>query len=108
MSQSSLYRPASFRVQPLSSNTGDPSLDRLGDELRAIVRTNVTGHAAQAEQVGQHVDHIRRLELTGGHPDGQALTRELVDDVEHPELASVMRARLDEVIRPDVVAVLRP
>jgi hypothetical protein len=42
------------------------------------------------------------------HPNGQALPRELVDDVEHAELASTMGAVLDEVATPDVVGILWP
>jgi hypothetical protein len=30
----------------------DPSLDRLGDELRPVIGADVLGHAAQDEQVG--------------------------------------------------------
>ena len=64
-------------------------------------------HAAQDEEVGQDVDHVRRLELAGD-PDRQALARVLVDDVEHPELPPVMGAVLDEVVGPDVVRMLGP
>jgi hypothetical protein len=59
------------------------------------------------EQVGQHVDDVRRLE-PAPHPNGQALARVLIDHVEHPEPAAVARAVHDEVIRPHVVHPLRP
>ena len=84
----------------------DPGLDPLGHELGAVVRADVPGHAAQDEQVGQHVDHVSGSELAPD-PDGQALVGELVDDVEHPELAAIMGAVLHEVVRPDVVRPLR-
>ena len=59
------------------------------------------------ERVGEHIDHVDRLQLAGD-PDGEALACELVDDVEHPDLAAVMGAVLDEVVGPDVVAMLGP
>ncbi|GAB6845273.1 hypothetical protein JCM2811A_42750 [Methylorubrum rhodinum] len=67
----------------------------------------MAGDTAQDEQVGQHVDDVRRLELARD-PYRQALARKLIDHVEHPELAPVMGARLDEVVGPDVIATLRP
>ncbi len=59
-------------------------------------------HAAQDEQVREHVDDVDRAKFPV-HPDRQALAGELVDDVEHAVLASVVRAVLDEVVGPDVV-----
>jgi hypothetical protein len=59
------------------------------------------------EQVREHVDDVDGLELAAD-PDGQALRRELVDDVEHAELASIMGSVLDKVVRPDRIAVLGP
>src|SRR3712207_7072002 len=56
----------------------------------AIVRANMRRHAAQDEQVGQHVDDVAGLELAPD-PDGQALVGELVDHVQHPELAAIDR-----------------
>jgi hypothetical protein len=67
----------------------------------------VARHAAQDEQVGEHVDDVDGLELASD-ADRQALVRELVDDVEHPEPPSVVRPVLDEVVGPDVVAMLGP
>ena len=67
----------------------------------------MAGHAAQDEQVRQHVDDVDRLELAVD-PDRQAFAGELVDDVEHAELAAVMGAVLDEVVGPDMVGMLRP
>jgi hypothetical protein len=64
----------------------------------------MAGHAAQEEEVAEHVDHVRGLELAGD-PDRQALVGELVDDVEHAVLPSLMGAVLDEVVGPDVVRV---
>ena len=63
------------------------------------------GHAAQDEQVGQHVDDVNRLE-PAGYPYGQALVGELVDDVEQADFAPVMGALLEEVVGPDMVGPL--
>ena len=82
-----LPRTAWLDVGGLGSNGCNPLADGLGDELRAIVGTDVPRDAAQDEQVGQHVDHIGGLELPV-HPDRQAFAGELVDDVEHAILPS--------------------
>ena len=74
----------------------------LGDELRAIVGTDVSRDAAQDEQVGQHVDNVDRGELAP-NPDRQALAGELVQDVEHAEGPAVIRPVMHEVIGPDVI-----
>src|SRR5262249_35560634 len=94
-------------VSGLRADGGDPFLRRLGEELRAVVGTNVLGNAAQDEQIRQYVDDVDRFE-PAGHPNGQALTGELVDDVEQAKFASVMSALLEEVVGPDVVGALGP
>ena len=102
-----LPRTAPLDIGSLGADSGDPSLDGLGDELRSVVGADVTGDAAQDEEVGQNVDHIDRLELAGD-TDRQAFMGELVEHVEHAILASVVGAVLDEVVGPDVIALLRP
>jgi hypothetical protein len=67
----------------------------------------MTGDAAQDEEIGQHIDHIDRLE-PAGDADRQAFVGELVENVEHSIPASIMGAALDKVVRPDVIAVLWP
>jgi hypothetical protein len=57
----------------------------------------VSRNAPQDEEVGQHVDHIDRLELAG-NTDRQAFMGELVEHVEHPILASIVGAFLDKVV----------
>ena len=85
----------------------DPLPHRPGDELRAVVRTNMSGHAAQDEEVGQDVDDVSGLKLPVD-PDGDAFPGELVDHVQHAELPPVVSAVLDEVVGPDVVGIFRP
>src|SRR5262245_20791062 len=98
---------APLEVGGLGTDSRDPFLHRLGDELRPVVGADVSGNAAQDEQVGQTVDHIDRLELAGD-TDRQTFVGELVEHVEHPVLATIVGAILDEVIGPDMIALLRP
>src|SRR3989440_12881346 len=49
-------------VGGVCSDGTDPLLHRLGNELRAIIGTDMPGNAAQDEQVGEHIDDIDRLE----------------------------------------------
>ena len=100
-------RTAALDIGSLGADSGDPSLDSLGDELRSVIGPDVTGTAAQDEQVGQNVDDIDCFELAGD-TDRQAFVGKLVNDIEHPISASIVGAVLDKVVGPDVIAVLRP
>ena len=102
-----LPRTAPLDIGSLGADSGDPSLDSLGDELRSVVGPDMTGNAAQDEQVGQNVDHIDCFELAGD-TDRQAFVGELVNDIEHPISASIVGAVLDKIVGPDVITVLRP
>src|SRR5918998_399959 len=88
-------------VQQLVPEPGIEALDE------AVIGAAVARHAAQDEEVGEDIDHVRGLELASD-PNRQALVRELVDDVEHAVLPSVMGAVLDEVVGPDMVGALGP
>ena len=101
-----LPRTASLDVSGLGADSCDPLLHGLGEELRSVVGPDMTGNAAQDEQVGQSVDHIDRLKLAGD-TDGQAFVGKLVNDIEHPISASIVGAILDKVVGPDVIAPLR-
>src|SRR5262249_1782624 len=68
-------------VGRLCPDGADPLLDRLGNELRAVIGTDMPRNAAKDEQVGEHIDDVDRLEPTR-HPNSQAFVSELVDDVE--------------------------
>jgi len=76
----------------------------------------VPGHATQDEQVGQHVDDVRGLQLPVD-PDAEALPSELVDHAganaqafvaEHAEPPTVVGASFHEVAGPDMVGTLGP
>src|SRR5216684_2956992 len=102
-----LPRAAPLDVGGLGTDSRDPVLHCLGDELRSVVGPDVNGNAPQDEEVGQNIDHIDRLELAGD-TDRQTFMGELVEHVEHPILATIVGAILDEVIGPDMIALLRP
>jgi hypothetical protein len=102
-----LPRAAPLDVSGLGTDSRDPFLRSLGDELRSVVGPDVSGNAPQDEEVGQNVDHIDRLELAGD-TDRQAFMGELIEHVEHAILASIVGAVLDKVVGPDMIAVLRP
>ena len=101
-----LPRAARGDVGGLCADAADPLLHRRGDKLRPVVGPDMTGNAAQDEQVRERVDDVDRLE-PAGDPNGQALVGELVDDVEQAELAAIMGALLDKVVGPDMVGTLR-
>src|SRR5258706_3552627 len=101
-----LPRAAPLDVGSLGTDNRDPFLHGLGDELRSVVRADVSGNAPQDEEVGQNVDHIDRLELAGD-TDRQAFMGELVEQVEHPVLASLVGAVLNKVVGPDMITLLR-
>src|SRR5260221_12695542 len=91
-----LPRAAPLDVGGLGTDSRDPFLHGLGDELRSVVGPDVSGDAPQDEEVGQNSDHIDRLELAGD-TDRQAFMCEVVENVEHPVFASIMGAVLDNI-----------
>ena len=100
-----LPRAAGCDVGRLGADRGDPLPHSCGDKFGTVVRPDVGWHAARDEQIGQHIDHVDRLEFAC-HPDRQALVRELVEHIEHAILPSVVGAILDEVVGPHVIAML--
>jgi transposase len=91
-----LPRAARRDVGGFRADGGYPLMHSLGDELRAIVGTNVLGNIAQDEQIREHVDDI-----DGFQPpvdaNGDAFMRELIDDVQHPVFSPVMGAILHRI-----------
>jgi hypothetical protein len=102
-----LPRAAALDVGGLGTDSRDPFLHGLGDELGSVVGSDVSGNAAQDEEIGQNVDHIDSLEVAGD-TDRQAFMAEFVEHVEHAIPASIVGAVLDKVVGPDMIAVLRP
>ena len=85
---------------------GDPLLDGLGNELRAVVGSDADRNPAHQEQIGQDFDDIRRGRRSL-HSDRQALTGELDQHIEHPKGSPIVGPVIDEVIGPDMVPPLR-
>ena len=92
---------APLDVGGLGTDNPDPFLYCLGEELRSVVRPDVSGNTLQDEEVGQNVDHIDRLELAGD-------TENSSSTLSIPVPASIVGAVLDKVVGPDMIALLRP
>lgn len=101
-----LPRRARRDVQGLDTGALQLTANRFRYELWTIVAANVLRHAANHHQVGQHIDHIRRVQLAADF-QRQAFTRELIDDRQDLDAAPVRRASEDKVPRPHVVLMLR-
>jgi hypothetical protein len=63
----------------------------------------ITGrNSPDDEQVGQGINHIRRVELSL-HPDRRAFAAELIDDVQRSVGTPIFCSVMHEVVRPDMV-----
>ena len=102
-----LPRRSRCDVGGLGTNGSDPVSDDPGDELRAIIRSDILWWPPQDEQIRQSIHHIGGVEpaISSKH---QGLSGKLVDDDQDPVWTSVMRPVLDKVIGPDLVRPLRP
>ncbi len=96
-----------LNISGLCADSCDPTPNRLGNELRAIVRPDEGGSTSQDEQVGKHIDHIRRVQ-PALHLYRQALAAVLIQNVQCSECLSVIGLTINEVIAPDMVSILRP
>ena len=97
-----LPRRSWFDVGGLGTDSLDPLPDRIRDELRSVIRSDVGRDTPDDEQVGQGINHIRRVELPL-HPDRQAFAAELIDYVQRSVGTPVFRSVMHEVVRPDMV-----
>jgi len=97
-----LPRRPRFDVGGLGTDSLDPLPDRIRDELRSVIRSYVGRNTPDDEQVGQGINHLRRVELPL-HPDRQAFAAELIDDVQRSVGSPVFCSVMHEVIRPDMV-----
>ena len=97
-----LPRAARRNVGGFRPDSGNPFLHGLGDELRAIVGTNVLRDATQNKEIREHIDDIDGFQLPVD-TNGQTFVCELVDDVQHPVFPAFIRAILDKVVGPDMV-----
>src|SRR6266511_709223 len=101
-----LPRRPRLDVQCPQARAVHPRPDRLGDELRPVVRPDVRRHAAIPHHPGQHrADRLSRH--PPAHLQGQALPRVLVHQREPLQGTPVRSPVVEEIPRPDVVLVLR-
>src|SRR6478735_7834826 len=68
-------RASRLDVGGLGSDSGDPFSESKGDELGAIIWTNVCGNAARYEQIAERLDHVGCFQLPC-HTYRQALSCE--------------------------------
>ena len=80
----------------------EPFEDRVADELRAVVGTQIPGRAVQRDQPLKNFDHAAGSD-GAGDVDGQAFAGELVDDGETLDLLAARAGVEHEVVGPDVV-----
>ena len=95
-----------FDIERLHADALEPVAQGGGDELGAVVGTDMLRRAMMHEQFAQRVEHIAGVQLALD-ADRQALPCELIDYAQHAEHLSIMRAILHEVIRPDMALVRR-
>ena len=94
-------RRTGFDIECLHADALEPLAQGGGDELGAIVGTDMLRRAMMHEQFAQRVEHITGVELALD-ADRQALPGELIDYAQHAEHLAVMGAILDEIVRPDM------
>jgi hypothetical protein len=76
-------------ISRLRSDSRDPVLHGLGDELRSVVRAKALGNAAQDEQVREHIDDVDGFEFPI-NPDRQAFVRKIAELCERQRAGSSM------------------
>lgn len=101
-----LPRAARFNVERGDSRLLKPFFNRMGDELRPVVRAEKARRTALCEQTVQHANNILCGQVTGDF-DLQAFARELIHDRQHFQAASVGGLIHHEVVAPDLIRVRR-
>jgi hypothetical protein len=89
-----------FDVQRSSAQLLQPLSQFLGNELRAIVRTNVFRNSPEQHHVCQSLDHFIFPEPSC-YTDGQTLPRVFITQRQHPQRSSIMRHCAHEVVAPN-------
>src|SRR5712692_797332 len=75
----------------------EPGTQRQGNELGAVVAADESWRPIFGKDLRQHLDHLDRTKRAR-HPDGQALTGELIHDRQTAQLAAVHRGILEKII----------
>jgi hypothetical protein len=73
--------------------------------FRGQSRISKYGNARQDEEIRQHINHVGGVQPSL-HPDCQALSGILVQDVQSPECLSFIGSAMHEVITPDMIGIL--
>ena len=102
-----LPRTTGLDVERSGTHRRQPCPQRLGGELRTVVRADVIRHPAHQHDICQGFDHHLRPD-TALHADRQGLPGVFVDQAEQAHRPTIMRPSGHEVIAPDVVRTLRP
>ena len=101
-----LDRLAGGDVMPFDSGVLGKAQDCPAHELRAVVGDDHAGTTAPGDQLAELAHDAGPGERSVDHR-GQALAREVVDDVQHPEAAPIVQRIGDEVQAPALVRSLR-
>ena len=101
-----LPRASWIDVESLDPVFLEPSLDRLGDELGAVVGADAFGGSMLSYRFLQQGQDVGSLDGAVG-VDAVALPGKLVYQIEGPQLAPSLGVVRDEVPGPDVVAAKR-
>lgn len=90
-----LPRRAWFDVERLHADALEPIAQGGGDELGAVVGTDMLRRAMMDKQLAQRVEDIAGVQLAFD-TDSEAFASELINDAQHTEHLAVMRVVLDE------------
>lgn len=102
LSVSILPGTAWFDIQSSHADLFQPTANLLGQELTAVVATEVLRHAVSSDQVGQHVDHILAGDVSV-HLQGQTLPGILVYNREPLERGPGFCPIKNKIAAPHVV-----
>lgn len=87
---------AGLNVLRLNAQVRQPSLQRQGDKLRAVVRAEVVRSAVRQKQIRKHMHSLLGSDIPG-HVQGKAFPAVFVDNHQHAEGLAVRCSALHEV-----------
>src|SRR5829696_8859329 len=89
-------------VERVALTVMQPLLERIGDELWAIIAAEVGRCASKQNQPFQDLNDLTRRN-GAGDMDRQTLAGVLVEDRQHPQLPAAFGAGFEKVVRPDFI-----
>jgi hypothetical protein len=102
--RASLPGRSRFDAQRAHARLRQPSPQRLGDELRAVVATDVLRRPAHLEKIAQGLDHLRAGEASR-HLNAQGLPGVLILEGQELQRSTVRRLVTDKGVAPNMVDV---